>query len=98
MGKGFGNVQRAILRLFRERPIEPLSTSEICKYVYEVKRIDKKHRVAVLRALKGLAKTELPNLYRAVMTHERVDDVWYNFKKVPLKGRGRAHAFSPRPR
>ncbi|MHB2165644.1 hypothetical protein [Alsobacter sp. R-9] len=83
MSRGPGRVQRAILALFSETPKAILSTAELCAAVYGTTP-DKRHRVAVLRALRACEGLDLRHAgHRHVRfvpgrVHERADDLWYN--------------------
>jgi hypothetical protein len=57
MSRGPGYVERAIEELFTSSPTQAFSTDELVAAVYPgVNRIEKKHRVAVLRAADKVAK------------------------------------------
>jgi hypothetical protein len=98
MSKGPGAVQQAIRTLFASNESDSHSTSEICRHVYGVKKVDKKHRVAVLRALKALAKGPMPSIWRSVQHWGREDDVWFDHRFRPLKGPHRSPGSERRPR
>lgn len=89
MSKGLGRVQRKIMDAFGRSSDGYFSTSELCRLVYETDRIEKKHRVAVTRALRNLARGELPYLWKWELPYEQTDDIWYDYKRLPLKGDGR---------
>jgi len=89
MSKGPGRVQRRIMDAFAQSADGYFSTSELCRIVYETEKIEKKHRVAVTRALRKLAYTALPNLWKWELPHEQTDDIWYDCNRLPLKGDGR---------
>ena len=55
MSKGPGRVQRAISALIEGDPDGAWTTADICRAVYPSAEIDKKHRVAVLYALRHMA-------------------------------------------
>jgi len=74
MSRGPGRIETKLLQLFARRPSAILTTAEICRHIYGVRHVDKKHRVAVLRALKRLASRSMPTLWRMVQRHERSDD------------------------
>jgi hypothetical protein len=97
MSRGFGRIERALLKLFQRQPDLVMSTSELCREVYGVQQIEKKHRVAVLRALKRLGKTRLPTLTRWVLAYERSDDVWFDRRHWPRSVPDCAGAADPRP-
>lgn len=51
MSRGPGRIERAIAAAFEAEPDEAFSTDELCALAYPgVNRIEKKHRVAVIRA------------------------------------------------
>lgn len=54
MSKGPGRVQRAISTLIEGDPDGAWTTADICRVVYPGDEIDKKHRVAVLYALRHM--------------------------------------------
>jgi len=55
MSKGPGQVQRAIMAAFGSEPDNAFLLSELCEHAYpRIKRIEKKHRVAVARAEKTI--------------------------------------------
>ena len=53
MSRGFGRVQREIVALFEVDPDGAWTTTELCKRIYPVQEVEKRHRVAVARALRG---------------------------------------------
>ena len=59
MSRGPGRIERAIYDLFEGHPEGAWTTEDLCRLVYPAAdRIEKKHRVAVVRAMKTiLAKT-----------------------------------------
>jgi hypothetical protein len=59
MSKGPGRIQRAIAAAFEAEPDNAFTTIELCERVYpdDADRIEKKHRIAVMRAAK-----KMPNL------------------------------------
>ena len=79
------------------RPNGVFTTSTLCQLVYNVKEVRKKHRVAVLKALKRLAHRSMPTLWRKVQRYER-DDLWYDYRFFPGLARDRAPVSEPRPR
>jgi hypothetical protein len=59
MSKGPGRVELAIEQAFAEEPDNAFSVEDLCKWVYPgCRTIEKKHRVAILRAIKGRPNTE----------------------------------------
>lgn len=97
MSRGPGTVERQLRDIFANKPEDVFNTSELCELVYGVKAVRKKHRVAVLRALKRLARRSMPTLWRKVQKFER-DDVWYDCQSLPGSAKDRAPASEPRPR
>lgn len=96
MSRGLGRVQAHIKELFIANPRAIYSTEDLCLLVYGVERVDKKHRVAVLRALKSLARRSMPNLTRAVLNNER-NDSWYDVREWPVRNLRSDRATAPRP-
>ena len=88
MSKGLGWVQRRIVDAFAKSADGYFSTSELCRIVYETEKIEKKHRVAVTRALRKLPCEALPNLWKWDLPHEQTDDIWYDCKRFTLRGEG----------
>ena len=58
MSKGPGQIQRAIRELLDAHPNEAFTTDELCECCYPGVVIEKKHRVAVLRAAWNVLKDE----------------------------------------
>lgn len=82
MGHGLGPLQLAIIKIFTEDPRAVRSTSELCRAAYD-KAPEKRHRVAVLRALRSLDGHRLwieGRIFRFEVGRvcERGDDLWYN--------------------
>jgi hypothetical protein len=62
MSKGLGRIQQKIDAIFTEDPDESFTIEELCQRVYDREHwIAKRHRVAVLRAAKVIAKRH-PNI------------------------------------
>ena len=52
MSRGPGRIERAIFDLFEEHPEGAWTTADLCRLIYPTaNRVEKKHRVAVLRAM-----------------------------------------------
>jgi hypothetical protein len=97
MSRGAGKIERLIMDLFVEDPSRIESTTDLCRAVYEVEVVDKKHRVSVLRALKSISRKSMPSLTRQVALYERNDDFWFDARVHPVNGRNVAPARSKRP-
>ncbi len=82
-------MQRAILAAFQKASFPAFDTSELCQTVYGTKSIEKKHRVSVIRALRGLSEEPLLILWQWVPGFEKTDIVWYDYRRLPLDGPGR---------
>jgi hypothetical protein len=96
MSKGPGYIQRQLIDLFARKRL--FRTKDLCREVFRVKYVRKKHRVAVLRALKGMAKTGKLNIWRAVEKNSR-DDFWFDYDRSLRKPLiNTASADKPRPR
>jgi hypothetical protein len=76
MSKGPGKIQNRLIALFQKNRERYFSTEELCRSVFDVWHVEKKHRVSVLRALKRISKPDRLNIYRAVRTHSN-DDFWF---------------------
>src|SRR5262245_12662335 len=53
MSRGFGRIQREIAALLESEPWGAWTTTELCQRIYRIQNIEKRHRVAVTRALRG---------------------------------------------
>ena len=53
MSRGFGQVQHEIMALLESDPWGAWTTTELCQRIYRVQNVEKRHRVAVSRALRG---------------------------------------------
>jgi hypothetical protein len=98
MSKGPGHIEAKLVQLFSNQPRAILTTAEICRRVYATPQVDKKHRVAVLRALKRLGRRSMPTLWRMVQKYERSDDLWFDHRSFPKRTNDCAPAASQRPR
>ena len=57
MSRGPGRIERAIAAILDGEPNNAFTTEDLCERVYPgVNRVEKKHRVAVLRAANKLVK------------------------------------------
>ena len=55
MSRGPGRIERAIYDLFEKHPEGAWTTEDLCRLIYPTaNRVEKKHRVAVLRAVKTI--------------------------------------------
>jgi hypothetical protein len=54
MSRGPGRVQRSILALIKDEPDGAWTIEDLCRHIYGVRTIEKKHRVAVLRAFDNM--------------------------------------------
>jgi hypothetical protein len=95
MSRGPGTIERQLRDIFAQEPKGVFTTGMLCRRVYRVKEVRKKHRVAVLRALKRLTKRSLPTLWRRVQKYDR-DNLWFDHRVYP--SRVGASATAPRPR
>jgi hypothetical protein len=79
VSRGLGHVALKLLSLMTEEPGKVFSTTELCHQVYpEARRIQKKHRVAVLRALRTLVARNAVDIWRFIPRHEKADVGWFN--------------------
>lgn len=98
MSRGPGRVETLLRHVFLDSPEGIFTTAELCRHVYGRGRIEKKHRVAVLRALRSLARRSMPTLWRTVRRYERSDDLWFDHRTYAKRSRDSASALSRRPR
>ena len=75
-----------------------LATSELCKRIYRVADVEKKHRVAVLRAMQTLVDRGDVPISRVRLENEKSDDEWFNGRRpgVPYSSPLRPRKSSPR--
>jgi hypothetical protein len=94
MSRGLGRIAQELLRIFKENPTKPFRTSLLCRLVYGVEQIEKKHRVSVLRAIRTLVSRGEVQIAGWVPRFEKDDVEWFNFRirELPTK------AFVLRPR
>jgi hypothetical protein len=97
MSKGPGRVQRRLAEIFQKNPEGMFLTKELCSRVYQTGRVQKWHRVSVLRALKSLARSSIPTLRRRVLRYER-DDEWFDSRAGLFPLRGTTRVTEQRPR
>ena len=89
MSRGPGWVQKEILNIFQQAEHPAFKTSELCEIIYKTRYVEKKHRVAVIRALRKLAEGPLPGLWKWTLDYEKADTVWFDHRHLPLKGKSR---------
>lgn len=94
MSKGLGRIAQSIYATLNQPKRHTYTTSELCRVVYNIKEVKKKHRVAVLRALRTLAKRNLVPIWYRIPKYEQADLEWFNRNVVgkpshsaPLDGR-----------
>ena len=96
MSRGLGKIQRKVIEVLSKKRLA--STKNLCCEVFGVRHVQKKHRVAVLRAVKSVAKAKKLNVWRAVHK-ESQNDFWYDFDRSPgTRPPNVAPAHKPRPR
>jgi hypothetical protein len=98
VSRGPGRIETSLRQLFLDQPEGIFTTAELCRHAYRQARIEKKHRVAVLRALKSLARRSMPSLWRTVRRFERSDDLWFDHRRYPKRSRDSASVLARRPR
>jgi hypothetical protein len=96
MSRGPGAVEGRLREIFGNNPTGVFSTGALCRRVYRVQTVQKKHRVAVLRALKRLALRSMPTLWRRAQKHDR-EDVWFDHRAFPSRAKDGAPAVDNRP-
>ena len=100
MSRGPGDVQKQLIEIFAKRRKPAFWTEELCRQVFQVKLVEKKHRVSVIRALKRMSEQSTLNVWRAVLKDHR-DDLWFDYDRTPkgLKPHPKsAPAWHKRPR
>jgi hypothetical protein len=101
MSRGPGRVQQQLIEIFSKKPKAAFSTEQLCRKVFRTENVQKKHRVSVLRALKRMSATAMPDLWRRSIRGNR-DDEWFDYYRhwkypsFPPKDGGRAK--DPRPK
>jgi hypothetical protein len=98
MSRGLGRVAAKLLSIFVEEPAAFHPTSALCKRVYGVANVEKKHRVAVLRAMQTLVERADVSIWRVRLESENSDDEWFNGRRtgVPYSSPLRSRKSSPR--
>jgi hypothetical protein len=82
MSRGLGWVALKLRNILVSGSVRVFTTNELCQLVYRVNRAEKKHRVAVLRALRTLVdRNEVP-VWRFIPRYERADAGWFNPNRV----------------
>jgi hypothetical protein len=77
VSRGLGAVAIKLKEVFDRHPTDSFSTSELCQKVHPGQRVQKKHRVSVLRALRTLVRSERLEIWRLELAHEKADVVWF---------------------
>ena len=96
MSRGLGKIQLKVIDFLAKSRVG--STKTLCREVFGVRNVQKKHRVAVIRALKSVAKARKLNVWRAVYGDRR-NDIWFNYDRSDQKRLPNiAPANKPRPR
>jgi hypothetical protein len=71
MSRGLGRVAAELLSIFLKEPAYFHPTSELCKRVYRITKVEKKHRVAVLRAMQTLVERGQVSIWRVKLEEEK---------------------------
>lgn len=100
MSRGPGAIESRLAAIFREKPSGVFATSELCSLVYGIGRVQKKHRVSVLRALKRISgkPSKTLALWREVQFGEKSDDHWFNHRYYPTRNPDCVPGDAKRPR
>jgi hypothetical protein len=94
MSKGPGRIERAIAAILDAEPDNAFTTEDLCERVYSgVNRVEKKHRVAVLRAANRLVKRRDNTGYQRCDNLGRTH-VYFNIDNVMSYGMARLKADS----
>ena len=72
MSKGPGAIQRALTHALDAAPDAAFRTDDLCRLVYSIEQPQKKHRVAVIRAMHGIQKR------RPALGRQGSRFIWYN--------------------
>lgn len=86
MSRGLGAVAVRLKDVMEKHPTQSFSTSELCRHVYAGQKVQKKHRVSVLRALRTLVRREGLEIWYLMLRHEKADAEWFG-KKCTLRPR-----------
>jgi hypothetical protein len=78
MSRGLGRVAAELLSIFLKESADFHPTSKLCKRIYRVTHVEKKHRVAVLRAMQTLVERGDVSIWRVRLENEKSDDEWFN--------------------
>jgi hypothetical protein len=78
MSSGLGRVAAELLSIFLKESADFHPTTELCKRIYRVTDVEKKHRVAVLRAMQTLVDRGEISISRVRLENEKSDDEWFN--------------------
>jgi hypothetical protein len=93
MSRGLGAVAAKLLSIFEKESSDFHPTSELCKRVYRITKVEKKHRVAVLRAMQTLVDRGDISISRVKLKKEKSDDEWFDGRRTgvayssPLRSR-----------
>ncbi|SHJ89837.1 hypothetical protein SAMN05444159_1834 [Bradyrhizobium lablabi] len=82
MSRGIGRVGAKLLAIFVDEPADFHPTSKLCKRVYGVAKVEKKHRVAVLRGMQTLVERDKVSIWRLRLENEKCDDEWFNGSRI----------------
>jgi hypothetical protein len=98
MSRGLGKIQLKVIEIIKKNRV--VSTKKLCREIFRLENVQKKHRVAVIRALKTVAKAKKLNIWRAVYGDRgRPDDIWFDYDRSAQKRLPNiAPADKPRPR
>lgn len=76
MSRGLGKIQSQLFGLFQKNPTRYFSTEQLCRKIFRIRRVEKKHRVSLIRAIKRTSETQTLDIYRAVVKHSN-NDLWF---------------------
>jgi hypothetical protein len=82
MSRGLGRVAAKLLSILVEEPADFHPTSALCKRVYGIANVEKKHRVAVLRGMQTLVERNSVSIWRLRLENEKCDDEWFNGNRI----------------
>ena len=80
MSRGPGHVEAQLFEILSKKRRGIFSTAKLCRKVFGIIQVKKKHRVSVLRALKRMSKRSTLDVWRVVDKGSR-DDFWFSYNR-----------------
>ena len=91
MSQGSGRIEVAVAAVFEKSPERSFTTNELAALVYRTKRVEKKHRVAMLRATQHVCPRLGWDAYHIAAPGHMLLFVNHLGEQSYLRGRTRAH-------